>query len=174
VLLATAGLLAGFYYGQSSKICQNNSNSCISQNQSAQEEEFEDTNQTVMSEREQVKGLINSFQSFQKDSQANRVIELMTEPSTDQEREELQSLQVIPDDNSAGWRIYSANDLSYNLDSYSIDEIKETTNRIIEEGVELTKEKKAELLAAIEAGKKAKEEEKKKIERIIAKNVTEK
>ena len=55
-----------------------------------------------------------------------------------------------------------------------IDEIKETTNRIIEEGVELTKEKKAELLAAIEAGKKAMEEEKKKIERIIAKNVTEK
>ena len=46
-----------------------------------------------------------------------------------------------------------------------IDEIKDTTDRVIEEGIELTKEKKAELLAAIEAGKKAMEEEKKKIER---------
>ena len=35
-----------------------------------------------------------------------------------------------------------------------IDEIKETTDKIIEEGKELTKEKKVELLAAIEAGKK--------------------
>lgn len=46
-----------------------------------------------------------------------------------------------------------------------INEIKETTDRIIEEGMELTKEKKAEILAAIEAGKKAMEEERKKIER---------
>lgn len=46
-----------------------------------------------------------------------------------------------------------------------IEEIKETTDKIIEEGIELTKEKKAELLAAIEAGKKAMEEEKKKIEK---------
>jgi len=46
-----------------------------------------------------------------------------------------------------------------------IDEIKETTDRVIEEGIELTKEKKAEILAAIEAGKKAMEEEKKRIER---------
>lgn len=54
-----------------------------------------------------------------------------------------------------------------------IDEIKDTTNRMIEEGIELTREKKAELLSAVEAGKKAIEEEKKKIERIIAKNETE-
>jgi gas vesicle protein len=46
-----------------------------------------------------------------------------------------------------------------------IEEIKEITNKVIEEGIELTKEKKAELLAAIEAGKKAMEEEKKKIEK---------
>jgi len=46
-----------------------------------------------------------------------------------------------------------------------IEEIKETTDRVIEEGIELTKEKKAELLAAIEAGKKAMEEERKKIEK---------
>jgi hypothetical protein len=45
-----------------------------------------------------------------------------------------------------------------------IDEIKETTDRVIEEGIELTKEKKAELLTAIEAGKKAMEEERKRIE----------
>lgn len=47
---------------------------------------------------------------------------------------------------------------------YLIDEIRETTDRVIEEGIELTKEKKAELLAAIEAGKKAMEEERKRIE----------
>ena len=46
-----------------------------------------------------------------------------------------------------------------------IDEIKETTDKIIEEGKELTKEKKVELLAAIEAGKKAMEEEREKIEK---------
>ena len=45
-----------------------------------------------------------------------------------------------------------------------IDEIRETTDRVIEEGIELTKDKKAELLAAIEAGKKAMEEERKRIE----------
>ena len=46
-----------------------------------------------------------------------------------------------------------------------IEDLKDTTDRVIEEGIELTKEKKAELLAAIEAGKKAIDEEKKKIER---------
>ena len=46
-----------------------------------------------------------------------------------------------------------------------ISEIKETTDKVIEEGMELTKEKKAEILAAIEAGKKAMEEERRKIER---------
>ena len=46
-----------------------------------------------------------------------------------------------------------------------VDEIKETTDKIIEEGIELTKEKKAEILAAIEAGKKAMEEERKRIEK---------
>ena len=51
-----------------------------------------------------------------------------------------------------------------NID-YLINEIKETTDKVIEEGMELTKEKKAEILAAIEAGKKAMEEERKKIER---------
>ena len=51
-----------------------------------------------------------------------------------------------------------------NID-YLIDEIKEITDKVIEEGIELTKEKKAEILAAIEAGKKAMEEEKKRIER---------
>ena len=47
-----------------------------------------------------------------------------------------------------------------------IDDIKETTDEIIEEGVELTKDKKAELVAAIEAGKKAIEEEKEKLEQL--------
>ena len=46
-----------------------------------------------------------------------------------------------------------------------INEIKETTDKVIAEGMELTKEKKAEILAAIEAGKKAMEEEIRKIER---------
>jgi gas vesicle protein len=46
-----------------------------------------------------------------------------------------------------------------------IDDIKETTDKIIEEGIELTKDKKAEILAAIDAGKKAMEEERKKIEK---------
>lgn len=48
---------------------------------------------------------------------------------------------------------------------HMVDEIKETTDKIIEEGIELTKEKKAEILAAIEAGKEAMEEERKKIEK---------
>ena len=47
-----------------------------------------------------------------------------------------------------------------------IDDIQETTDEIIEEGVELTRDKKAELLAAIEAGKKAIEEEKNKLEQL--------
>ena len=46
-----------------------------------------------------------------------------------------------------------------------IEGIKEITDKVIEEGIELTREKKAELLAAIEAGKKAMEEEKKRIEK---------
>ena len=47
-----------------------------------------------------------------------------------------------------------------------VDEIKETTDKIIEEGIALTKEKKAEILAAIEAGKKAMEEERKRLEKL--------
>jgi gas vesicle protein len=45
-----------------------------------------------------------------------------------------------------------------------VDEVKGTIDKLIEEGVELTKEKKAELLAAIEAGKKAMDKERKKLE----------
>ena len=46
-----------------------------------------------------------------------------------------------------------------------IEEVKGTIDKMIVEGVELTKEKKAEILAAIEAGKKAMEEERKRIEK---------
>jgi hypothetical protein len=46
-----------------------------------------------------------------------------------------------------------------------VEEVKGTIDKMIEEGVELTKGKKAELLAAIEAGKKAIEEERKRIEK---------
>lgn len=49
--------------------------------------------------------------------------------------------------------------------NHLIDELKETTEGIVKEGKELTQEKKAELLAAIEAGKKAMEEEKEKLKR---------
>jgi gas vesicle protein len=53
-----------------------------------------------------------------------------------------------------------------------VDELKGTIDKLIEEGVELTKGKKAELLAAIEAGKKAIDEERKKLEKYQAeKNV---
>jgi gas vesicle protein len=45
-----------------------------------------------------------------------------------------------------------------------VDEIRELRETIIREGLELTKEKKAELVAAIEAGKKTMEEEKKRLE----------
>jgi len=45
-----------------------------------------------------------------------------------------------------------------------VDEIREIREAIIREGIELTKEKKAELIAAIEAGKKTMEEEKKRLE----------
>jgi gas vesicle protein len=44
-----------------------------------------------------------------------------------------------------------------------VDEVKGTIDKMIEEGVELTKGKKAELLAAIEAGKKAMEAERKRL-----------
>jgi len=46
-----------------------------------------------------------------------------------------------------------------------VDEVRGTIDKLIEEGVELTKEKKAELLAAIEAGKKAMDKERKKLEK---------
>jgi len=47
-----------------------------------------------------------------------------------------------------------------------VDEIREIRETIISEGIELTKEKKAELVAAIEAGKKTMEEEKKRLEQL--------
>ena len=59
---------------------------------------------------------------------------------------------------------YLTESIRDNVDNM-IEEIKETTDKVIEEGIELTKEKKAELLAAIEAGKKAMEEEKKRLEK---------
>ena len=47
-----------------------------------------------------------------------------------------------------------------------IEDVKETTDELIAEGVELTKDKKAEFLAAIEAGKRTIEEEKKRFEQL--------
>ena len=44
------------------------------------------------------------------------------------------------------------------------EELRETIDKIVEEGVELTKEKKAELLAAVEAGKKAMEAERRRLD----------
>lgn len=45
-----------------------------------------------------------------------------------------------------------------------VGEIREIRETILREGIELTREKKADLLAAIEAGKKAMEEEKRRLE----------
>jgi gas vesicle protein len=45
-----------------------------------------------------------------------------------------------------------------------VDEVREIREAIIREGIDLTKEKKAELIAAIEAGKKTMEDEKKRLE----------
>ena len=46
-----------------------------------------------------------------------------------------------------------------------VDDIRKIREAIIKEGIELTQEKKAELVAAIEAGRKTMEEEKKRLER---------
>lgn len=54
---------------------------------------------------------------------------------------------------------------------YLVDEIQEIRETIIREGIELTKEKKAELVAAIEAGKKTMEEEKKRLEQLHIKEM---
>ena len=45
-----------------------------------------------------------------------------------------------------------------------IEEVRGTIDKLIEEGLELTKEKKAELLAAIEAGRKAMDAERKRLD----------
>ena len=45
-------------------------------------------------------------------------------------------------------------------------ELKEAADRIIDGGLQLTREKKTELIAAIEAGKKAMEEEKERLEQL--------
>lgn len=56
-------------------------------------------------------------------------------------------------------------DIKENIE-HLIDEMKAIRETIINEGIELTREKKAELLAAIDAGKKAMEEEKKRLEQL--------
>lgn len=58
---------------------------------------------------------------------------------------------------------YLTNNVKENV-SEIMEEWKGNIDIMIEEGMELTKDKKARLLAAIEAGKKAMEEEKKRIE----------
>jgi gas vesicle protein len=50
--------------------------------------------------------------------------------------------------------------------SHLTSELKEAADRIIDGGLQLTREKKTELLVAIEAGKKAMEEEKKRLEQL--------
>jgi gas vesicle protein len=50
-----------------------------------------------------------------------------------------------------------------------VDEVKGTIDKLIEEGVELTKEKKAELFVAIEAGRKAMEAERKRLDKLSTK-----
>lgn len=47
-----------------------------------------------------------------------------------------------------------------------ITEIREVADKAIDEGLQLTKEKKAELLVAIEAGRKAMEDEKSRLEQL--------
>ena len=58
---------------------------------------------------------------------------------------------------------YLTDNLKKNVNAI-VEEVKGSIDKMIEEGAELTKEKKAKLLAAIEAGKKAMEEERKRIE----------
>ena len=50
--------------------------------------------------------------------------------------------------------------------SYLISEIREAADKVMDEGLQLTREKKKELLAAIEAGRKAMEEEKRRLEQL--------
>ena len=67
--------------------------------------------------------LISQFETFQQGSLASRVLALMTDPETSQERSDYNGLLVIPDDESAGYRLYSANDLSYEVKSHTVGEI---------------------------------------------------
>jgi gas vesicle protein len=50
--------------------------------------------------------------------------------------------------------------------SYLISEIREAADKAMNEGLQLTREKKKELFTAIEAGRKAMEEEKKRLEQL--------
>ena len=53
-----------------------------------------------------------------------------------------------------------------------IEEVKGTIDKMIEEGVELTREKKIELFAAIEAVRKAMEAERKRLDTLSARDST--
>lgn len=50
-----------------------------------------------------------------------------------------------------------------------VNEVKGSIDKLIEEGVELTKEKKAELFSAIEAGMKTMEAERKRLDKLLTK-----
>jgi len=72
-----------------------------------------------LNDSEEAQSILDQFQSFQSDREAENVLSLMTEPETVNEENDLAALDSTPDFGPAD-RLYSANELTFKLMNYQV------------------------------------------------------
>ncbi len=132
LILASSMLLVGYYYGKSSVVCPHRSILCNDDDQAEEIDqtkyEAETTDQDSTDQKE-AQNILDQFQSFQTDRQAQRVISMITDPETAKEENDLAALSATEGFGSAD-RLYSANELTFNLVDYEISNIEKIDDSI--------------------------------------------
>ncbi len=76
--------------------------------------------QEVDASEQEARDVLDQFQSYQTDRQASRVLSMMTEPETVNEENDLATIVLGIEDGEEIYRLYSANELTFNLLSYEV------------------------------------------------------
>jgi regulatory protein YycI of two-component signal transduction system YycFG len=129
VLLIVAVFFSSYYYSQLKEdevklndylISDPNPQSNTTYNEAESQESSCNSCEQNQDNREEAQSVLDQFQSFQTDRSASRVLSMMTEPETANEENDLAALQLGISDGEQIYRLYSANELTFDLTNYEI------------------------------------------------------
>ncbi len=135
IVLVLAGLVGAAIYGirknlAQKKIVEEELQQAIRQGSEQLAEQAREAKEEAVDQESEraITQLISQFETYQRGQLSKRVLSLMTDPETAQEKSDYEAFLVLPDDLSAGYRLYSANDLSYKVRGHTVGQISKQSS----------------------------------------------